>query len=494
VEKKDGMEEKAIRGIPWTFLTLAGSRLIQIGATVVLARLLVPEDFGLVALALTISIFLGLVASLGLGGVYVVRRDLDEREQGTYLTMFLAMGAGFAVLMAALSPLAARAFAEPRLDEIVLGLAVMVFFSGGLNWFYEALMQRELEFRNRFAAQMVQAVTYAGTGIVLAVLGAGVWSLVAAQIVAAAAYAVSLLALAPYRVRPAWDRAAAAEGVRGGSGFLVQTATGFAAQNVDILVVGRVLGAARLGFYSMAVRLCELPTWFVAESVAKVTFPAFARMRHRGEDVTPAFLSALKLVAFVTCPLGVLLSGAAEPIALVVFGEQWAGMIGPLAVLGIWAAVKPVRNTIAWFLNSIGHQAILGRISLAMLVLLVPTVYVAARAGGIAEVAWVVLGESVLATAVLAWFARTRAGASLRSLVGAVAPIAAACAPAWLASRGAAEAAAGSPGALEVAAPLAAGLAAYLALVALLDPGLPRYALGQARRMVGRGTLAAPAS
>ena len=95
------MEEKAIRGIPWTFLTLAGSRLVQIGAMVVLARLLVPSDFGLVAIALTISIFLGLVASLGLGGVFVVEQDLDDRAKGTYLTLFLAMGAGFAVAMAA---------------------------------------------------------------------------------------------------------------------------------------------------------------------------------------------------------------------------------------------------------------------------------------------------------------------------------------------------------------------------------------------------------
>lgn len=488
------MEEKAIRGIPWTFLTLAGSRLVQIGGTVVLARLLVPEDFGLVALALTISIFLGLVASLGLGGVYVVKQDLDARAQGTYLSMFLAMGAGFAVVMAALSPLAARVFAEPRLDEIVLGLAVMVFFSGGLNWFYEALLQRELEFRNRFVAQMVQALTYAGTGVLLALLGAGVWSLVAAQIASAAAYAVALVALAPYRVRPAFDGAAAREGIREGSGFLVQTATSFAAQNVDILLVGRVLGAARLGLYSMAVRLCELPTWFVAEAVAKVTFPAFARMRSRGEDVVPAFLTALKLVAFATCPLGIVLSGAAEPVVLVVFGEQWAGMVGPLAVLGVWAAVKPLRNTIAWLLNSVGHQSVVGRLSLVLLVLLVPAVYLAARGGGITDVAWVVLGESVVATAALAWFARARAGAPLRALWGAVAPIAAACAPAWLASRGAAEAAAGAPGGVELAAPLAAGLGAYLAVVALLDPGLPRFALGQARRMVGRGPVASAAS
>jgi PST family polysaccharide transporter len=487
------MEEKAIRGIPWTFLTLAGSRLVQIGAMVVLARLLVPSDFGLVAIALTISIFLGLVASLGLGGVFVVEQDLDDRAKGTYLTLFLAMGAGFAVVMAATAPALASIFDDPRLDDIILAMSVMVFFSGGLNWFYEALMQRELEFRNRFVAQMVQAVTYSVTGIVLAALGAGVWSLVTGQIVGAAAYAAALLTLAPYRVRPAFDRVAAARGIQEGRGFLVQTVTGFAAQNVDIVIVGRVLGAARLGFYSMAVRLSELPSWIIAESVAKVTFPGFARMRHRGEDVTPAFLSALKLVAFATCPLGIVLSGAAEPVVLVVFGERWAGMIGPLAVLGLWGAVKPIRNTIAWLLNSVGHQAVLGRLSLVMLVVLIPLVHVAANRGGITEVAWVVLAESVAATLLLVWFARSRAGVPLARQWSAVAVVAAACPAAWVAARVVANATDDLVGVLALGLPLAAGLGAYLAVILLLDRQLPGHALGQARRMVGR-TAAVPAS
>ncbi len=487
------MEEKAIRGIPWTFLTLAGSRLVQIGAMVVLARLLVPSDFGLVAIALTISIFLGLVASLGLGGVFVVEQDLDDRAKGTYLTLFLAMGAGFAVAMAATAPALASIFDDPRLDDVILAMSVMVFFSGGLNWFYEALMQRELEFRKRFVAQMVQAVTYSATGIVLAALGAGVWSLVTGQIVGAAAYAAALLTLAPYRVRPAFDRVAAARGIQEGRGFLVQTVTGFAAQNVDIVIVGRVLGAARLGFYSMAVRLSELPNWIIAESVAKVTFPGFARMRHRGEEVTPAFLSALKLVAFATCPLGIVLSGAAEPVVLVVFGERWAGMIGPLAVLGLWGAVKPIRNTIAWLLNSVGHQAVLGRLSLVMLVVLVPLVHVAASRGGITEVAWVVLAESVAATLLLAWFARSRAGVPLARQWSAVAVVAVACPAAWVAARVVANATADLVGVLALGLPLAAGLGAYLAVILLLDRQLPGHALGQARRMVGR-TAAVPAS
>ncbi|HXV56724.1 MAG TPA: oligosaccharide flippase family protein, partial [Gaiellaceae bacterium] len=254
------------------------------------------------------------------------------------------------------------------------------------------------------------------------------------------------------------------------------------------------LGAARLGFYSMAVRLAELPNWFVAESVAKVTFPGFARMRHRGEAVGPAFLTALRLVAFVTCPLGILLSGAAEPIALVVFGERWSGMIGPLGVLGIWAAVKPVRSTIAWLLNSVGHQAVIGQLALVFLVLLVPSVYAAATLGGLTEVAWVVLAESVLATVVLALLAQRRVGVAAAGQWRAVAPVALACAPAWGACRLAAEAAGGTVGVVALGAPLAAGLAAYLLVVVVLEPGLPGYAFEQLKRMVGRSTLPAAAA
>ena len=238
----------------------------------------------------------------------------------------------------------------------------------------------------------------------------------------------------------------------------------------------------------------ELPNWTIAESVARVTFPGFARMRHRGEDVVPAFLSALKLVAFATCPLGIVISGAAEPIVDVVFGPRWEAMIGPLAVLGVWGAVKPVRNTIAWLLNSVGRQALLGRVSLVLFVALVPSAYVGARAGGITGVAWVVLAESTVATLALAWFARSRAAVPLARQWSAVAVVVLACAVAWPVSRLVAEAADGLIGVLALGLPVAAGLGAYLAVILLADPGLPGHALGQMRRMVGRTAAAAPAS
>ena len=129
-----------------------------------------------------------------------------------------------------------------------------------------------------------------------------------------------------------------------------------------------------------------------------------------------------------------------------------------------------------------------------MLVALIPTAYIGAKAGGITDVAWVVLAESVVATAALAWFARSRAGVALAAQWSAIAAVALACLVAWIACRLVAEAAADAVGILALGLPLAAGLGVYLAVILLVDPGLPRHALGQARRMVGRPTVAAPAS
>ena len=153
------LESKALRGMPWTIMSYGANKLITVGTTVVLARLLVPADFGLFALALLATNGLSMFNDLGLGGTLVLRQDLDRRAQGTVLTVMMATAATLAVLLAAASPLIARAFGEPRLEEILLALAPLILF-GGVNWFHEALLQRELEFRRRFVAQTAQSVVY----------------------------------------------------------------------------------------------------------------------------------------------------------------------------------------------------------------------------------------------------------------------------------------------------------------------------------------------
>src|SRR5918997_5502151 len=172
------MEERAIRGVPWTLLAYASSKLVTVATTLVLARLLAPSDFGLVALAWVALGLVGVLRDLGLSATLVVRQDLDRTAQGTLLTLMLAIGTATAVVIAATAPLVASLFSEPRLSGILAGLAASLVVNG-VTGFYEAVLQRELAFRARFVSQIAQVAVYAAVAIAAAAAGAGVWSLVA---------------------------------------------------------------------------------------------------------------------------------------------------------------------------------------------------------------------------------------------------------------------------------------------------------------------------
>lgn len=479
------MQLKAIRGVPWTVASYGASKAVNVLTTIVLARLVAPEEFGLVALATLALALLGFVKDLGLGGTLIVRQDLDRRALGTVLTLMVAVSVLLGVVAVAVAPLLADFFGEPRLDEVLWAMSTMLLISG-FSSFYEVLLQREMEFKRRFVALIGQSAVITAVSIPLAAGGAGVWSLVVGQIAGLAAFGLLAFVLAPYRVRPAFERAIVPSLFGAGSGFLLQNVSIFARQNADYVVVGRAFGAASVGFYSMAYRLGDLTYWAIADPVARVTFPSFAKTRSGGGDVRGSFLTVLRLVVLVSCPLGVILSGAAAPFTEAVFGARWEPMIGPLAVLGLWAAIRPGETTLNWLLNSIDQARVVGVFSLALLVALVPALILAATFGSITTVAWVVLGDLLVSLAFISALVARRGGVPLRDQWRAVAPIAAASLPAWAASRGVASALDGAQAGVTLAASVAAGAAAYLVALMAVAPGVLRDGVRQVGRTFGR--------
>jgi O-antigen/teichoic acid export membrane protein len=472
-------------------LTFASGKAITVATTIVLARLLAPADFGLIVLA-TIAIgALNLVGDLGLGGVLVVRQDLDARAKGTILTLMLAMGAAVAALVAATAPLIAVVLDDARLTPILMALSITVLV-GASSWFYETLLQRELEFWRRFQCQLLRSLTYATVAIAAAVAGAGVWSLVAGQVASVVSYSACLVLVTPYRVRPAFDRRSAGETLRHGRGFLAQTALGFVELNVDTVAVGRFLGPSQLGYYSMAFRMSELPYWAITESVAKVTFPGFARMRKRGESVARSYLSVIRLVALVACPTGALLSATAEPFTRVVFGSQWLPMIGPLAVLGIWGTVNHVEASLGWLLNSVGRAGSSAKISAYALVGLIPAAVLAAQLGDTTLVAWVLVGHVCASLVARAVIVARRLNIPLRHQWEAVRPVVGGVTASWLAARLLATATSAAPAAVSLAASVVFGLIVYAVVVSILEPGTLSRGWGQLGRTLGRSVRTPP--
>jgi O-antigen/teichoic acid export membrane protein len=476
------MYEKAVRGVPWTMITFGAAKVVGSLTTIVLARLLAPADFGVFALA---NLGLGLLSIFNgnwLGATLIVRNDLDgDRARGTVLTLVLASGALMAGGLAAVAPLAARLFHEPRLEMILFVFAAILLFSG-VNWFYDMVMQKEFEFRRRFAAQISRAIVFSVVALALGFSDFGVWSLVIAHVAGHATNGIVLITLAPYRVRPALDRSRVADIVRGSRGFLGQEVAEFFEQNADYIAVGQVLGATQLGFYSMAYRQAELPHFAVADPVGTVTFPAFARMRHEGQDLRRPFLTVLRLVCLVTCPLGIILSAGAHPFTQALLGSKWLPMTGVLTVLGLWAIARPLQVTFGRLLNSLGAAWLYGRISVVGLLPFTIGTVVAAHVGGIAAVGLVLLVYMVIIAGLLMRVVAQRLDLPVADQLTALRPMLVASAVSWALTRGTANGLAGAAPAVTLVATVAACLISYVIAVGLQDRPVLVTALRQLRR------------
>ena len=478
------MDDYITRGVPWTLLSYGCTKVITVATTVVLARLLVPADFGLFTLATLATGFVSLFSGLGVGTALVLRQDLDPRQQGTVLTMLVGAGAVFAAALAGAAPLIARAFNEPRLTSVLLALAGYLSFTG-VNWFYESLFQREMLFRRRFVSEGVRTVVFSGVALTAAGgFDEGVWALVIAQAAAHVANGLALWRLAPYRVRFAWDPHLASELLRTGSGFVLQDVAAFLEQNADYLTTGRLLGSSSLGIYSMAYRQADLPYQAIAEPMIRVTFPAFARRRHEGEAIGGTYLASLRLLALITVPLGTVLSAAAAPFVHALFGDRWLGMIGPLGVLGLWAAIRPLNATVTWLLNSMCGAGAAGRVSLLMLIPLVPGLIIGAQLGGVTGVAYAMFGHATVWLVVVTRLAHRMGGPSPASHLAILWPLLVGGSGAWAASRFTAIALAHIAAFPALVLAAVAGVAAYLGLVALLDRAVLGYAWS-----AGRGAI-----
>lgn len=486
------LEPKAIRNVPWAVLTYGANKGVTVVATLVLARLLVPADFGVVALASVLVTAFAFLADLGLAQALILRQDLEGRARGTLLTLMLASAATISAVAVASAPLAAWLLDEPRLRDVMFALGAGLVLNGWTS-FADASLQRELEFRSRFAAQMVQTAAYAVIAIGAAALGAGVWALVAGQLGAAAAYGAALARVQPARVRPAWDPRAAREAVRVGRGFWGQGALAFVKLNVDYLAVGRTLGAAPLGIYSMGYRLAELPYLGIGEPVARVTFAGFVRMRARGEDVRGPFLTSLQLVALCTALLGVLLSACAEPLVRSLLGDRWLALIGPLTILGVWGAIRPIYATSGWLLNALGLAGTLARVSALVLLVLIPALFAAAALGGLVAVAWVLVAEATITTVVLGALLSRHASVPASAQWRALWPVVAAGATAWVSARLVADVAQALPSVVALIAAGGTGAAAYLLTVRLVAPRVLGRAMAQVRRSLARDPARAAA-
>jgi O-antigen/teichoic acid export membrane protein len=323
----------AVRGVQWTTAATVLTAVMQIGYTAVMARLLDPAAFGLVAMAGVVLRFGSYFAEMGLGHALVQRTDIDADDVRATFTASLGLGLAVAGLAWLAAPLAVfflkNAAVVPLVRVQALGFVLV-----GLGATATSLLRREMRFEAIAKIEVAAYVLgYGGVGITLAWLGAGVWSLVVASLAQQFFAAALNYAVARHSLRFTFNREPYAKLLGYGSRVSVVGFLEFINGNLDTLLIGRLLGSVLLGIYNRAYMLLYLPMYFLTNSLARVAFPAFSKIQNDLPRVRALYLTSSTLVATIVLPVCAGVAVAAPELVQVLLGPRWAASVPILRVL-----------------------------------------------------------------------------------------------------------------------------------------------------------------
>jgi O-antigen/teichoic acid export membrane protein len=345
---------RSVRGGVVTMAAQAVKFFLQIGSTMVLARLLTPVDFGLIAMVTAVTGFVAMFKDAGLSMATVQREDVTQAQVSTLFWINVALSAGVMLVVAALSPLLAYIYSEPRLVWITLALAGTFVFSG-LTVQHQALLRRQMRFKHLAYVEIYSLVAGVAVAVFMASRGYGYWSLVGMHF--GTAIVNCALVWMYCRWRPGRPERGCGVGsmLRFGGNMLGFNVVNYFTRNADNVLIGVAWGAGPLGVYSKAYALLLLPLKQINVPVAAVTLPAMSRLQNDAHAFREFYCQSVKLLAYVTMPLVILLAVLSREVVLLVLGSQWEDVAPVFMVLAIFGVVQSVSTTTGWVLTALGR-------------------------------------------------------------------------------------------------------------------------------------------
>lgn len=372
-----GMVARGTQATAVSQIVIQGVRFLT---NVVLARLLAPEVFGVVAVALVVTMLLDQLRDMGTGAAVIQRARVDDRLLNTVFYLNIALGALLAVILF-LTAAPLSAWLGNREATTVLQAFAGLTFVGSLGQIHHALLRRHMRFGEIAIANSVTAIVIAIVSIAGALLGHGYWSLVAGTI---AGTVVGTVMVWIYdRWRPSWqfDMASLRSIWSFSSNLFLSNVVFYFFTQVDKVIISHALGAGPVGTYSMAQRTVSAPVNSMSTVVGEVTFPAFSRRQDDDAGLRSGFVRSSRVIALVTFPLMFGLAAVATSVVPVVFGPRWEGLVPLVWLLAPVGAIQSVTTQSAQLLLAKGRADLALRWGLVYSVVLVSLELVGVRWG-----------------------------------------------------------------------------------------------------------------
>ena len=374
------LDRSLVHGIAWTSGAKWAGQLLAWASTLIVARLLTPEDYGLVGMA---SIYLGLitlVSEFGLGSTVITLRGLSEEQVAQLNGLSVLVGVGsFALSCAAAIPLG-HFFHAPQLAAVVVAMSV-AFVITAFKTVPFSLLQRDMRFRALALMETGRALLLAVSMIAFALLGLRYWTLVIGGLLSSVLSTGATLVMRPHPL--AWPRWHSLRHAMTFSGhILVGRLSWYTYSNADFLVAGRVLGQAALGLYEVGWNLANVPIDKITSLVGQVPPAVFSAVQTDHAALRRYLLAITEGLALITFPASLGMALVAPDFVGLTLGEKWYGAIAPLQLLALSTGFRAVTPLLPQVLNVVGASRLAMRYGVLCAVVLPTGFYLLGKAWG----------------------------------------------------------------------------------------------------------------
>lgn len=388
------IKAKAVRGAFWSAIQGWGSQIGSLIVFLVLTRLLAPEDFGLVALANVFMAFMQIFLDGGFAQALIQRQELEKEHLDTAFWTNLCIGILLSAIGIAAASSVAEFFSEPKLTPVLQGFSIL-FTITSFRGVQQAFLERQFAYKAIAARSLIGTFIGGLVGIVVALKGFGVWSLVIQQLIAELVGTIVLWGVSEWR--PQWQFSTKHFQHLFGFGInvLAFNFLGFINNRADDLLIGYFLGSVALGYYAIAYRVLTIMTQLLVNSTSQVALPAFSRLQTEPDRFRNAFYRVTQMTSAIAFPIFLGIFTVAPEIVKVLFGEQWLPSVPVLQVLafvGLLRSVTYFKGSVFMALGKPSWKLWLGLLSAGLNLI---GFFIAVR-WGIVAVAWAYLARACI--------------------------------------------------------------------------------------------------
>lgn len=368
------LKTKGLKSSAWNFLNLLVNQVRNFIVSLVLARLLTPEDFGLISMAMVLNTILDYFVDFGFSSAIIRKKEINATETSTIFWLNIMIGGACTILVFSCAPILAWFYKMPQIKDVI-HVTSLSFLISSFGTLQTALFQRALNFRIPFIARLISGITSGILGIILALCDFGVWALVFSNLSGWVLYSVSIWIMSSWRPSFIFKPKYVTDLISFGWKMTLSTLVNRTFRQMDTLIIGKLYSAASLGLFNRAKSLNNLVIDYSFSSIRSVMLPSLSKLQDNKEALQYSVLKLLHTISFLVFLFSGLMYICANDLILFLYGSQWTGAIEIFQILGLFSitlCLPIVADTIMTVVNKMDMYLWSSILCSSMLIFAIP--------------------------------------------------------------------------------------------------------------------------